>query len=237
MEQKVGKNELQKFAFRKADYERSLKAILELGYEPLDYIHYFPSFAGHLTIARFVSLYETYKMTLGVAGHIAEIGVFKAAGSLFFAKLTKLFEPETLTLVHGFDWFKGAKLTQEEKYVQDGECCEEYERVIKLINAQGLQNLIHIHNLDITKDLDAFFTENSHLQFKLIFVDCGLYDVVKSTIEHFWPRLTPGGIMLFDHFNHEVAPGESRAIKELLPNAKMRTFTFGWMPTAYVVKE
>ena len=75
-----------------------------------------------------------------------------------------------------------------------------------------------------------------HLQFKLIFLDCGLYDVVRSSLKHFWPRLTSGGVMLFDHFNHEVAPGETRAIKEFMPDAKIRTFSFGWMPTAYVVK-
>jgi hypothetical protein len=43
--------------------------------------------------------------------------------------------------------------------------------------------------------------------------------------------------MMFDHFNHEVAPGETRAIRELLPGAKMRNFSFGWMPTAYVIKD
>jgi hypothetical protein len=233
----AGKYELKKFAHRKANYIKSVDEILNLGFDTQDYLHHFPAFIGHLTLARFISLYEVYKMTLGVAGHIAEIGVFKGAGSLFFAKLLRLFEPETLTLVHGFDWFQGAKVTPEEKFVKDGECTEDYERLAKLIAAQELQNIIHIHNLDLTKDLELFFSENSHMQFKLIFVDCGIYDVVAATIQHFWPRLTPGGIMLFDHFNHEVAPGETRAIRELLPHAKMRNFSFGWMPTAYVVKD
>ena len=30
--------------------------------------------------------------------------------------------------------------------------------------------------------------------------------------------------------------GQTRAIKEFMPDAKMRTFPFGWMPNAYVVK-
>jgi hypothetical protein len=236
MTEAASKFELQKFASRKPAYYEALQEIMTLGFEPSDYIHYFPAFAGPLTIARFISLYEVYKMTLGVAGHVAEIGVYKGAGSLFFAKLMKLFEPASLTLVHGFDWFQGAKITDEEKFVTDGECYEDYERVMKLIRAQGLDNIVHLHNLDVTKDLAQFFTENSHLQFKLIFADCGIYDVVRSALEHFWPRLTSGGIMMFDQFNHEVAPGETRAIKEFMPDAKMRTFPFGWMPTAYVVK-
>jgi len=236
MDQPQGKFELRKFASRKPAYQEGLQEILKLGFSATDYIHHFPAFTGHLTIARFLSFYEAYKMTFGVAGHIAEIGVYIGAGSLFFAKLTKLFEPEALTLVHGFDWFQGAKITSEEKFVEEGACREDYDKVMKLISAQGLDNIVHIHNLDVTKELDQFFAENPHLQFKLIFVDAGLYDVVSSTLKHFWPRLTSGGIMLFDHFNHEVAPGETRAIKEFMPDAKVRTFSFGWMPTAYVVK-
>lgn len=232
----MGRFELQKFAHRKPTYQKGLQRILELGYEATDYIQAFPAFVGHMTLARFLTLYEAYKMVLGVAGHIAEVGVYKGTGSLFFAKLVKLFEPESLTLVHGFDWFQGATVTEEEKYVEEGTCREEYNRVMQLIQAQGLDSIVHIHNLDVTKDLGCFFDENAHFQFKLVFLDCGLYEVVSSALRHFWPRLTSGGIMLFDHFNHEIAPGETRAIKEFMPNAKIRTFSFGWMPTAYVVK-
>jgi hypothetical protein len=42
--------------------------------------------------------------------------------------------------------------------------------------------------------------------------------------------------MIFDQFNHELSPGETRAIKEFLPGTKIQTFPFGAMPTAYVVK-
>jgi hypothetical protein len=236
MKKQKGRFESQKFAYRKTGYLKALEEMLSLDFQKSDYIHHFPAFVGHMTLARFISIYEAYKMTLGVAGHIAEIGVFKGAGTLFFAKLAKIFEPESLTLVHGFDWFKGAKTTQEEKYVLDGECMEDYSKVMRLIKCQGLDNIIHIHNLDVTKDLNDFFERNTHLQFKLVFLDCGIYDVVSSSLKHFWPRLTNGGIMLFDHFNHEFAPGETRAIKEFMPDAKIRTFQYGWMPTAYVVK-
>src|SRR5258705_2426847 len=120
-----GQFELRKFASRKSDYYEGLQQILSMGFDASDYIHYFPAFAGHLTIARFISLYEAYKMTLGVAGHVAAIAVYKGAGSLCFAKLIKLFDPEVLTLVHGFDWFQGAKITEEETFVADGESYED----------------------------------------------------------------------------------------------------------------
>jgi predicted O-methyltransferase YrrM len=105
-----------------------------------------------------------------------------------------------------------------------------------LIRAQRLDHIVHIHKLDLSTELDQFFKTNNYMQFKLVYLDAGLYDVVMSCLKHFWPRLTSGGVMVFDQFNHELAPGETRAIKEYMPDAQIKTFTFGWMPTAYVVK-
>ena len=236
MEYKEGDFETRKFSARKEPYYESLSQILSLGYSAEDLIHHFPSFVGHMTLSRFLALYEAYKMTLGVAGHIAEAGVYKAASTLFFAKLTQIFEPESLTLVHGFDWFQASALTAEEPNINEDAYVEDYARVMQLIQAQRLENIVHIHNLDLRTGLEKFFDENRYMQFKLVFLDAGLYDVVKSCLIHFWPRLTSGGVMVFDQFNHELAPGETRAIKEFMPDAKLQTFPFGWMPTAYVVK-
>lgn len=236
MEYEIGKFETLRFAERREPYYEGLAEILSLGYETEDLIHHFPSFVGHMTLSRFIALYELYKMTLGVAGHIAEAGVYKAAGTLFFAKLTQIFEPESLTLVHGFDWFEGNSPTSEEPNVLDASYKEDYGRVMRLISAQKLDHIVHIHKLDLRTGLPQFFAENKYMQFRLVFLDAGQYDIVKGCLEQFWPRITSGGIMIFDQFNHELSPGETRAIKEFMPEAKIRTLPFGWMPTAYVVK-
>lgn len=237
LDYKNGKYETMKFAARKPEYYAGLDEILSLGYETIDLIHHFPSFVGHMTLARFLALYEAYKMTLGVAGHIAEAGVYKAAGSLFFAKLTQIFEPESLTLVHGFDWFEGADPSPEEPNVVAGSYKEDYSRVMRLIAAQKLDHIVHVHKLNLRTDLGEFFSQNPYMQFKLVFLDAGQYDIVKSCLENFWPRLLKGGVMVFDQFSHEMAPGETRAIKEFLPEAQIKTFPFAWMPTAYVIKQ
>ena len=236
MDYEEGNFESLKFSERKKAYYESLAEILSLGYDREDLIHHFPSFVGHMTLSRFLVIYELYKMTLGVAGHIAEAGVYKGAGTLFLAKLTQIFEPESLTLVHGFDWFEGVQVTTEETNVMDGSYKEDYSRLMRLIQAQKLDHVVHIHKLDLRSELDQFFEENKYMQFKLVFLDAGLYDVVKHCLRHFWPRLTSGGVIIFDQFNHELAPGETRAIKEFMPDAKIKTFPFAWMPTAYVVK-
>lgn len=225
-----------KFDSRRPAYEEGLKTILSLGFEPSDFIHHFPAFVGHMTLARFLSLYEAYKMTLDVAGHLAEVGVFKGATSLFLAKLTRIFEPDSLSLVHGFDWFEGARTTDEEQYVVDGECREDEARLHELIRAQQLDDIIHIHNFDVTTDLEPFLERHGHLQFKLVFVDCGIYDVVAASLRAFWPRITPGGVLILDHYSHEFAPGELRAVRDILPEVHFKAFRPGWMPAAYAIK-
>jgi hypothetical protein len=236
MDYKEGNFESRKFADRKKAYYEGLNEILSLGFEQEDLLHHFPSFVGHRTISKFLVLYELYKMTLGVSGHIAEAGVYRAAGSLFFAKLAQIFEPESFTLVHGFDWFEGTKPTSEEPNVFEGSYKEDYERILRLVKAQNLDHIVHIHKLDLKTDLEEFFERNNYMQFKLVYLDAGQYDIVMSCLRNFWPRLTSGGIMIFDQFNQELSPGETRAVKEFMPDAKLRTMPYGWMPTSYVVK-
>jgi hypothetical protein len=215
---------------------------LQLGYETSDFYNFFPCFMGARTLARYMALYEMYKATLGLAGHIAEVGVFRGSVSLLFAKLMLLHEPHTTTQVHGFDWWREPS-NGDERDTSDVErgpaydYLEPYDRIKELIEVQGLQRWAVMHRMNVVSDLEPFFAEHSHLQFKLVLVDAGHYDIVARSIREFWPRLLPGGIMMFDQFNHEVAPGESRAVRELLPeDAVIRSLPHGWMPTAYVIK-
>lgn len=229
--------EHQKFAKERTAYQETLTSLLSLELQPQDYIHHFPAVVGELTLARYLSLYEAYKMTFNLAGHVAEVGIGLGAVTILFAKLCRLFEPHSLTLVHGFDWFQGARPTEEERFISEGHCRTSESLVRELVSIQGLDGIIRIHNLDVGTELAPFFQVNGHLMFKLVFLDCGVHSVVSSAIRELWPRIVPGGLLVFDHFSHELAPGEARAIRELLPDAKFLQFPFGWMPTAYTIKE
>jgi hypothetical protein len=203
-----------------------------------DLIENFTCFTGHMSLSRYLGLYELYKNTLGVAGHIAEVGTYKGASFFLFAKLIKIFEAESLTQVHGFDWFEGMNSTNEDVHkVNKGDYKADEATLRNLIEIQHLENLAFIHKIDVTKDLKPFLDKYKHLQFKLVFLDAGIYEVVKVALPLFWERLTPGGILILDQYNHELSPGETIAVREILPNAKVKTLPNIWMPTAYIVKE
>ena len=231
-----GELESRTFEHRRPAYYQGMETIKSLGYSVEDLLHHFPAFVGHMTLGRFLCLYEAYKATLGLAGHIAEVGVFRGASTLFFAKLTELFEPNSLTQVHGFDWFKGNQPSDAEPGIVPGADSESFERITSLIKAQGLDHCVRIHVLDVVNEIEAFFARFAHLQFKLVFLDAGMYEVVKSALPHFWERLNVGGYLILDQFNFEVAPGETKAVRELLPDVEVRSFDIGWMPSAYIIK-
>lgn len=231
-----GSLETIKFSNRKEKYYENLPEILCLAEETSDYLHHFPSFVGHQTLLRNFTLYELYKKVLGISGHIAEVGVYKGAGSILFGKLIQIFESESLTMVHGFDNFQGTRAVPENPLQVQGGNLSNEEKLRKLIRLQNLENTIKIHNLNAETDLPVFFANNSHLRFKLVFLDSGTYEVTAASIKALWPRLTPGGLMIFDQYNNEVSPGETRAVNELLPNLKIETIANSWMPGSFVAK-
>lgn len=234
-----GQFESIKFDSRRADFRAYLK-YLEWKQIPLgELMEHFTAYAGHMSLNRIFALYEFYKMVREVAGHIAELGVYKGAGTLLFAKLVHTFENEALTQVHGFDWFQGTTKGGENdsELVLEGGYPSSYDDLMKLVELQKLGHIVRIHNFDVRTELVGFFNKYKHLQFKLVFLDAGMYDVMQAAIPLFYERLTPGGIMIFDQFIHEFGPGETLSVRELLPNAKVKTLPNSWMPNAYIVKE
>ena len=233
-----GELESIKFDYRRENYYNYVDYLKQNQPTLEDFLHDFTAYIGHMSLNRLLTIYELYKKTLGLAGHIADVGVYKGASSLLFAKLIKIFEPEALTLCHGFDWFEGMKKTEKDsEFVVDGGYKTNYEKILELIQKQGFDNILKVHKLDLTKELKAFFEKYPHLRFKLVMMDAGTYDCMKSAIPYFYDKLISGGIMIFDQYSHEFAPGEALALHETLPNATIRTIPNSWMPNAYIVKE
>jgi hypothetical protein len=220
-----------------ANYHAALEQILELGHEPKDYLHHGNAFAGFVTLARTLSLYEIYKKTMDLSGHIAEIGVWKGSSFLLWAKLVSIFEPHSNTLVHGFDWFEGVKPGPLDQNVVDGKCKTDYQQLRDLIDLQEIGHIARLHKLDVTKDLDEFFEVHSGAKFKIVFLDAGIYDVVNSTIQYFWERLNTGGILVLDEYNYQSSPGEAVAVRELLPDQTVHSIPWTRTPSGYIIKK
>lgn len=238
MKETKGKYETLKFNHRRVNFYKYLKFLKTNKTSIEDILEHSTAFIGHMSLNRIITLYEIYKKTLNLNGHIAELGVYKGSGSLLFAKLVKIFESETLTQVHGFEWFKGtgSKNSYDNELVKKGSYSYDKKKLIKLINIQGFSNILKIHDLDIIKDLEKFLNKNPHLRFKLVFLDIGINSVLDVAIPLVWQRLVKGGVLIFDQYNHELAPGETIAVDKYFKGKKIKTIKNSWMPNAYIIK-
>lgn len=199
-----------------------------------DVLHHFPCYVGQVNLARFLCLYDLYRKVVDLSGHIGELGVFRGASFVFFAKLVKLFEPYSHTQVFGFDWFEG--MTPGVNGRGENKYRGNYEELSELIKRQHLEDTALLQCLDLTRDAGRFLKDRPHLRFKLIYVDCGLEDVLSACLDPFWQRLVPGGILIMDHFNTELSPRESDLFAQVVGPQVMHQLPFTRQPTGYVIK-
>ena len=198
-------------------------------------IHQFPLFAGQVNLARYLFFYEMYKKVVDLTGHIAEVGIWKGASFLHWAKLVTLFEPQTQTQVYGFDWFMGMD-QQEETSEKKENYVGEYESLVELVKLQNLQNTALICKMDVTEEMEKFIEERPYLRFKLLFIDCGLKDVMEACFKHMFPRLVSGGILIMDHYNNVSSPDESDIVDRYIEGRKVLQMPFNRHSTGYIVK-
>jgi len=203
---------------------------------PKDLIFNFPVYAGAPNLARSFAFYELYKQVMDCAGHIADIGSFKGRTLLQFAKMVEIFEGANYTEVHGFDWFKGMHQEQYDQNKGEVKYVGDYERLKALISAQGLDGFTSITKIDLTTELGDFFEKYPHIRYKLIYLDCGIPEVLESCLKYFWPRLVTGGILILDHYNHQVSPQESNIVDKYIEGRAVKHVPYIRLPTAHVVK-
>ncbi|OIQ50061.1 hypothetical protein BerOc1_01991 [Pseudodesulfovibrio hydrargyri] len=229
--------EERKYAATDAGFHEGIEKMLALETDPKEYIHHFSCFTGHVNLSRYLFFYECYKKTVDLCGHIADIGTWKGASFFFFAKLVRLFEEQCQTQVHGFDWFQGmAPDSERDNPVHEGTYKADYEKVLELVRIQGLEGLAFVHKLDLVTELGAFFADKRQMRFKMVFLDCGSAAVLESSMEHFWPRLVNGGVLMLDHYNNACSPSESEVIERYIGDRPMMQMPFARQPSAYVIK-
>ena len=226
------------FDSRREGYRAYTKYLEESEHTKTEIIENSGAFLGDLALNRLLTLTEYFKMTQHIAGHIADVGTYKGASALLFAKLMKIYNPESLWQVHGFDWFKGTQnlSVSDSKYTPESGYTTSEKLLLDLVEKQDLSSIFRLHNIDLVNEINTFMSVNTHLQFRLVFMDAGIFDVMDAAIPAFWDRLSPGGIMVFDQLIHEFAPGEIAAVRKHLKNEKLCTLPNSWMPNAYIVK-
>ncbi len=228
--------ELNKHKAEDEQYYHYLKNLPLIFDEPTELVNQFPVYAGYVNAARCLMFYDLYTKTLELNGHIGDFGTYKGFSFLWFAKLVKLMEPYNTTTVHGFDWFKGMAGAVNDNPEFNGKYTADDERINKILELQGLDNIAYLHKMDLSKELNNFLSDNPHMRFKLVFVDCGIKDVLSHTIKYIWPRIVNGGVLILDHYNMSVSPSESNVVDSIIGDRSIQTLPYVRQPSGFVIK-
>lgn len=239
-----------------AEIENNIEAhIAKYNIGPLDVLKLFPVLARRQWLKRFLAHTELFQKTLDVPGDIAELGVFRGLGLMTWANLLEAYcIGDRTKTVYGFDNWKGFTKFDD----QDGSPNEKAHKTLGGFNPEPfhreLSDAIEIYDSDrfvpwkarvklidgqIETTVGKFTNENPGVRFSLIHFDCDLYAPTKAALDAMWPRVSRGGVLLFDEYGIPDWPGETRAVDEFLadkPGLKLQTFTWTNAPAAYLIK-
>jgi hypothetical protein len=153
-------------------------------------------------------VWQLLRLIKAVPGDTAECGVFEGASSWLICAATQ----GSGRTLHLFDSFEGLSAPSAED--------NEYWKAGSLAAGEDLvrRNLARFEGAFSTYKgwIPDRFEDVKDRRFAFVHVDVDLYQPTRDSIEFFYPRLEPGGILLCDDYAFSSCPGATSAIDRYL---------------------
>ncbi len=144
-------------------------------------------------------------------GAVLEVGVWRGgSGALMAARMAGLGLSDPVYLCD--TWAGVVKTGPDDIYYHDGKHDDTSKAMVEaLVGRLGLSNV---------RLLQGIFPEDTASQvtveaLRLVHVDVDVYQSAKDVFDWAWPRLTSGGIAVFDDYGFPACPGVTRFVDEL----------------------
>lgn len=150
-------------------------------------------------------MFQSAKQVTELPGDVAEVGVYKGGGTMFLAKT---FE-HTDKVIHAFDTFMGMPPVDADKdWHKEGDFSDtSLEKVGEYLS--------DCSNVRLYKGL---FPETAEpikdTKFCMVYIDCDIYTSIMASCVFFYPRMSKGGVMIFDDYGLACCPGAALAVDE-----------------------
>lgn len=195
-------------------------------------------------LSKFVAHYELYKQVVGLAGEIVECGVFKGVSLTRWAHFREMFGGSSAKRIIGFDifgafpdtFFEADKKKLEAFVNAAGDQSIGQEQLVDVLRQKGLYDKIELVKGDILQTVPEYIKQRPELKISLLNLDTDIYEPAVTILEHFYPRIVKGGILILDDYG--VFPGETKAVDEFFKDHQVtiRKFPFAMTPS-YIIKE
>lgn len=171
-------------------------------------------------VANINIILELMDRTAHLPGDVAECGVFRGATLLPMA--VHVHQRGLGKQIVGFDSFAGFSEAIRIDINLGGADTDACRKVggFSDTSAEVVLSKVGLLNLPNVELAPGFFTETlrryDRRVFSFVHLDCDLYTSYKECLEFFYPRVPPGGIILFDEYNDPPWPGCNKAVDEFL---------------------
>lgn len=158
-------------------------------------------------------LFQLAKAVSCVDGDTAECGVYKGASSYLILKANK----NSSKIHHIFDSFKGLSAPSLADKVSVNRAFKWRKHDLRVSESEVKNNLREFENVKLYKGwIPERFSEAINRKFSFIHIDVDLYQPTYDSLTFFYPRMSPGGIIVCDDYGFETCPGAKRACDEFL---------------------
>lgn len=246
--------------FRKTGIDQQIEDRLsehcqQFNIDALAAVKLFPVLARRQWLKRFLAHAELFKQTLAVPGDIVELGVFRGLSLMTWANLLEIYcIGDRTKIVYGFDNWRGftafstqdGKPTETVNKVIGGYDCslfrEELDSAIQIFDSDRFvewKKRLELIEGDIQTTVPMFIEENPGIRFSFVHFDCDLYAPTKAALEAIWPKVSRGGVVLFDEYALKEWQGETEAVDEFFadkPDIRVQTLDWSNSPAGYVIK-
>lgn len=194
-------------------------------------------------IGKMIAQYELYKMASELPGAIVECGVFKGSSLCRFAMFRDLFGSRAAKKIIAFDVFgkfpqtkfKDDKKSRKKFVLEAGLEGISKEQLMQVLKHKNADTLVELVKGDITKTVPIYVKTHPELRVSLLNIDVDIYEPAVTILEHLYPRVVPGGIILLDDYG--VFAGETKAVEEYFDShgVEIKKFSFSMTPS-YIIK-
>lgn len=194
-------------------------------------------------LSKVLAHYELFKQVLHLPGAVVECGVFKGASLARFAMMRDLMAATSSRRLVGFDVFgrfpdtayADDVATRRRFVAAAGEESIGVEQMHEVLDRKGVGANVELVAGDITETVPDYVAAHPELRIALLNLDTDIYEPAVTILEHLWPRIVPGGILVLDDYS--TFPGETDATDEYFAGRGLVVERLPWAPTPCFVRK
>lgn len=199
-----------------------------------EFLFKFEKFVAKNTLVDIYRAYEIWsvsKRLKDIEASIIEIGVWRGGTSFLLAE--SLNKKNYLYLC---DTFEGVvKSSDKDNYYKGGEHSDvDYDEVVQLMKHTEETNIKILKGIFPDETSDSISIEE---KFKICHIDVDVYESAKDIFYWIWPKIIPGGYVIFDDYGFASCEGITLLVNEIVSNQNDFHFIYNINGHAILIKK